>query len=235
MLSSATLVDGLVWYVVFLFSTTCHEAAHAFAAMKLGDLTAYHGGQVTLDPLPHIRREPIGTVVVPILSFLLGGTMIGWASAPYNPQWALQYPRRSAIMALAGPAANLLLILFAVILIRGGIALGYFVAPDSLNFEHLTEAVEGGLLEQVATFVSVLFTLNLILFALNLIPLPPLDGSGAIPLLLSDNAARKYMQFVRSSGLAIIGLIVVFKFFGNLFSGVYSLALRLLYPEFHYE
>ena len=78
------LALGLGWYVVFVFSVTCHEAAHAFAAMKLGDKTAYHGGQVTLDPTPHVRRSPFGMVVVPILSFLLGGWMIGWASAPYD-------------------------------------------------------------------------------------------------------------------------------------------------------
>jgi hypothetical protein len=71
-----TFVNGIQWYLVFLFSTTLHEASHAFAAMKLGDSTAYEGGQVTLDPLPHIRREPIGTVVVPIISFILGGWMM---------------------------------------------------------------------------------------------------------------------------------------------------------------
>ena len=58
-------VEALVWYVVFLFSITVHEAAHAWAAMRGGDLTAYHGGQVSIDPIPHIRREPIGTVVLP--------------------------------------------------------------------------------------------------------------------------------------------------------------------------
>lgn len=66
------LAEGLLWYVVFIFSTTFHEAAHAFTALKLGDSTAYEGGQVTLDPLPHIRREPVGTIVFPILSFSHG-------------------------------------------------------------------------------------------------------------------------------------------------------------------
>ena len=60
------LVEGLVFYVVFVFSTVLHEAAHAWAALKGGDPTAYEGGQVTLDPVPHIRREPIGMVLVPI-------------------------------------------------------------------------------------------------------------------------------------------------------------------------
>jgi hypothetical protein len=98
------LAGGLQWFLVFIFSTSWHEAAHAWVAHKLGDSTAYEGGQVSLDPTPHIRREPIGMVVVPIISYLIGGWMIGWASAPYDPRWANQYPRRAALMALAGPA-----------------------------------------------------------------------------------------------------------------------------------
>jgi len=84
-LSPEALVQGLVWYVVFLFSTTCHEASHSLAAKWGGDLTAFRGGQVTLNPLPHMKREPFGMLVVPLLSFLLGDWMIGWASAPYDP------------------------------------------------------------------------------------------------------------------------------------------------------
>lgn len=102
------LLDGLLWYIVFIFSTTLHEASHALAALKLGDRTAHEGGQVTLNPIPHIRREPIGTVAVPIISFILGGWMIGWASVPYNYAWSLKYPKKAAKMALAGPLANLL-------------------------------------------------------------------------------------------------------------------------------
>ena len=88
---------GLAWYAAFLFSTCCHEAAHAWAALRLGDPTAYLGGQVSLDPRPHIVREPIGTVVVPLLTFVLTRQwMMGWASAPYDPAWADRHPRRAA-------------------------------------------------------------------------------------------------------------------------------------------
>ena len=87
------LVLGLGWYAVFLIAITCHEAAHAWAAKLLGDPTAYYAGQVTLNPGPHIEREPIGTIIVPVLSYVLNGWMIGWASAPYDPFWAAQYPR----------------------------------------------------------------------------------------------------------------------------------------------
>ena len=62
----------------------------------MGDDTAYRSGQVSLNPIPHIKREPFGTVVVPLLSFAAGGWMIGWASTPYNPQWAHDYPKKAA-------------------------------------------------------------------------------------------------------------------------------------------
>src|SRR5436190_7365182 len=99
----------LTAYVVFLYSTVCHEAAHAWVAHKLGDSTAYHGGQVSLDPIPHIRREPLGMVVVPLLGLFINGSLLGWASAPLDPLWAAKHPRRSALVALAGPASNFLL------------------------------------------------------------------------------------------------------------------------------
>ena len=75
------LILGVIWYIVFLFSTTCHEGAHSLIAKLGGDSTAFHGGQVTLNPLPHIRREPFGLVVVPIVSYFVAHWMIGWASA----------------------------------------------------------------------------------------------------------------------------------------------------------
>ena len=72
------------------------------AAYRGGDPTAYHGGQVSLSPVPHIRREPIGMLVVPLLTALSQGWAIGWASTPYDPRWAARYPKREALMAAAG-------------------------------------------------------------------------------------------------------------------------------------
>src|SRR5205085_8307741 len=96
-----------------------------------GDRTAYHGGQVTLDPIPHIRREPFGMVVLPLLSVLLAGWPIGFASAPFDPAWAMRHPRRAAWMALAGPVGNFILVLVAAILLRAGLAAGLFQPPDA--------------------------------------------------------------------------------------------------------
>ncbi|MFQ5415609.1 MAG: hypothetical protein ACE5FL_01045, partial [Myxococcota bacterium] len=95
-------VAALVWYVAFLLSTTLHEASHALAAMLGGDPTAYEGGQVSIDPLPHIRREPVGMVLLPAISLLMIGWPFGFASAPYNPGWAEGHARRAAWMGGAG-------------------------------------------------------------------------------------------------------------------------------------
>src|SRR3954470_3695906 len=114
----ANVADALTYFIVFLFSTTLHEAAHAWAALRGGDPTAYRGGQVSLDPIPHIRREPFGMLVLPLLTAVATGWPFGYASAPYDPRWAQRHPRRAALMALAGPAANLSLVLAAAVLLR---------------------------------------------------------------------------------------------------------------------
>ena len=127
-------IDALVFYVVFLFSVTVHEAAHAWAAKRGGDLTAYLGGQVSLDPVPHIRREPFGMVVLPLATVILTGWPWGYASAPFDRGWARRHPRRAAWMALAGPAANLGLMLLAALAIHVAMAGGRFHAPNAVSF-----------------------------------------------------------------------------------------------------
>ncbi len=222
--------EGILWYLAFLFSVVVHEAAHAYAAMKLGDMTAYNGGQVTLDPFPHIKREAFGTVLVPILSFLAGGWMIGWASAPYDPIWARHYPQRSAMMALAGPLANLLVIVAVGLLIHLGITMDLFYAPARINASHVVEAHAGGHLAGLAVLLSILFSLNVLLFIFNLIPLPPLDGSGLIPLLLSSERAVAYMDFIHRSHFAFLGIFVAWQVFDHVFGPAHLLFVNLLYP-----
>src|SRR4026209_1158754 len=116
------IASGFIWFVAFLFSTTVHEAMHALVAWKGGDPTAYHGGQVSLSPIPHIRREPIGMLIVPLLTALTQAWAIGWASHPDAPRWAAHYPKRAALMAAAGPAGNLLIAFVAIVLIKIGLA-----------------------------------------------------------------------------------------------------------------
>jgi len=226
---------AIIWYVALLVALTCHEAAHAFAALKLGDPTAYHGGQVTLDPVPHIRREPFGTVLLPILSFVFFGWMIGWASTPYDPYWAHTHRRKAALMALAGPIANLILVVIAGLAIRGGMILGFFRAPDAINFEQVTIATTAGYAGPVAVALSVLFSLNLILFVFNLIPLPPLDGSGVLSLFLSDHAAERYNQMISKPNYRIFGLIIAWNVVHAILAPVHQFAVNMLYPGSGYH
>src|SRR5947209_18881554 len=102
---------------------------HALAALRGGDRTAYLGGQVSLSPIPHIRREPIGMLGVPLLTAFTNGWAVGWASAPFDPVWAARYPRRAALMAAAGPLANLALALATLAAIKLGLASGVFDVP----------------------------------------------------------------------------------------------------------
>lgn len=213
------LAIGALWFLVFLFSVVVHEAAHAFAALKLGDRTAYEGGQVTLDPIPHIRREPFGTIAVPILSFLSAGWMIGWASTPYDRDWARRHPDRSALMALAGPLANLLLVIAAALLIRLGMALDFFHLPSRIGFSHVVAAYQDGTPAGIAALLSILFTLNLILFVFNL-----------LPLLLSREKAVAYLSFIENTPFILIGLLVAWKLFDHVFAPVHLAFLNLLYP-----
>lgn len=228
-------VLGATWYAAFLFSVVFHEAAHALAALKLGDRTAYEGGQVSMNPIPHVRREPFGTIVLPILSFIVGGWMIGWASAPYNPSWAIRYPKRSALMALAGPSANLIIVIVMFILIRVGLGFNLFYPPATINVSHVTAATGAGVLTALAKFISILFSLNLILFIFNLLPLPPLDGSGILPLALDDGTARKYMDFIRNPAFMIFGLLIAWRLFDAVFNPIFTFALNLLYPGQYYH
>lgn len=218
-----------IWYVAFLLSLTCHEAAHAFAAKLGGDLTAYHAGQVTLNPLPHIRRSPFGTVVVPAITFFASGFMMGWASAPYDPRWQQRHPRRAAWMAIAGPAANFLLVVAATLVIRAGIFMHFFVAPERIAFSHMVSPAGPGAAEGVATFVSIVFSLNLLLGAFNLIPVPPLDGSTAIGLILSEKTAVRFAGWLRDPTFSFAGLIIAWRLFDYVVGPLFRFGLAALY------
>jgi Zn-dependent protease len=202
------IIEGLTLFVVFIFSTTLHEAGHALAALKLGDPTAYEGGQVSLNPWPHIRREPWGMVVVPLLYFALTQNgIIGWASAPYDPHWAHRYPKRAAIMAAAGPAMNLLLAILAGLLIRFGAA---SLVPGAMRV------------------VGTLFLMNLLLFVFNLLPLPPLDGSAILPIFMSDSLADRYRSVIHQPIFSMVSFLVAWNVFPYIYDPIQAAAVRLL-------
>ena len=217
-----------MWYVAFLLSITCHEAAHALVAEWGGDSTAAAGGQVTLNPMPHIQREPFGTVLVPIISVVWMGWMLGWASAAVDPYWQQRYPKRAAWMALAGPGANLLLAIGAAITIRVCLALGY-LGPGSYSFTGLVVGTPDEISSAIATFLSILFAQNLLLMAFNLLPVPPLDGHIAVGLFLSESMTLKFLEFVRQPGFGLIGLLIAWNLFGYMFGPVFRAGVSLLY------
>jgi Zn-dependent protease len=169
-------------YLMFVFSTTCHEAAHAFAAKRGGDDTAHSSGHVTLDPMPHIVRSPMGMVIAPLIGLFTMGYPLGWASVPYDPLWGQRHPTRRAVMSLAGPLANFTLALLAVVILRVLIELGVFHLHGTGIQSGLVLMSEGvrqnSPLAALAFLLTHLFLLNMMLGLFNLMPLPPLDGSG---------------------------------------------------------
>lgn len=228
-LSVDTVTLGLIWFVVFLFSTTCHEGAHALVARLGGDPTA--SGQLTLNPMPHIQREPFGMVVVPVLSYMLSGFVMGWASAPYDQHWASRHIHRAARMALAGPAANFLLMVIAAGAIRAGLALDFFQPPSSIsNYAQITVAVEpGGIGSLLAPVVSVLFMLNFMLGTFNLLPVPPLDGNVGVTIFMSEDRARRFLEMFHLPNMALIGLLAGWALFYEISGYLFTFALNVLY------
>ena len=221
---------GLIEYIVFLFSTTCHEAAHALIAKLGGDTTASEGGQVSLNPLPHIRREPFGMVLMPLIGIVTRTGLIGWASAPYDPTWSREHPKRAAWMSLAGPAANFSLALLAAIAMRIGLATGFFVPVEPSYVAIVATAQPGGVLEGVAVVLSICFSLNLLLGCFNLLPFPPLDGYGVLGLFTTRNGAIWLQDFrLRIRAFSLLGLILGWRLIDAIYEPVVAVGLRILY------
>jgi len=234
--SSEELAFGFLEYVVFLLSTTCHEASHSLAGKLGGDTTALEGGQVSLNPLPHIRREPFGMVIMPILGIALGGGLIGWASAPYNAEWSQQHPKRAAWMSLAGPIANFTLAFLAAVVMRVGLGLGAFV-PLEPSFAHIVGAAsQTGSADGIATVLSIFFSLNILLGIFNLIPFPPLDGYGVLGLFLSHSGALRLQQMrMRMGAFSFLGLVIAWQLFDRVFPGVFAFCTRLFYAGYTFS
>lgn len=201
--------EMVLWYVTFLVSVTVHEAAHATFALLGGDRTAYLTGQVSLNPVPHIRQEPIGMVVLPLLSLWVNGWCFGFARTPYDPIWAYHHPRKAAAMAAAGPIANLLLaaIAFAVL---------WFVGRPGSGTEEAVHRIAG-------TF----FFLNVLLAVFNCIPLPPLDGAGVLKGLAKPVRAV-YERIESLPYIGVVTFVVASEILRRVFWPLFSLVNNLL-------
>ena len=228
------LAIGFVWFLAFLFSTTVHEAMHALVAWKGGDPTAYHGGQVSLSPIPHIKREPIGMLVVPLLTSLTQGWAMGWASAPYDPLWAERHPQRAALMAAAGPAGNFLIALVAFAALRAGLVAGVFSAPEQAAFHALVADASGGP-NFLATVLSVLLVLNVFIGLFNLLPLPPLDGFSVVSIFLPEQHASKWRSLQSNPMMSMAGLLIAWRVFPAITAPLFSLLLKLVHPGESYS
>jgi len=223
-------MQPFVWLVVFVISVTVHEAAHALAAHLGGDDTAYQGGQVSLNPIPHMQREPIGMVLVPLVTAFTMGWPMGWASTPFDPSWELRHPRRAAWMALAGPGSNFALALGAVVFMHVGVRAGFFVPIDEPHFyAHLITA-HVKWIDGMARFTSMMYVMNTTLCLLNLIPFPPLDGASAITLLLPEDLGLRFRQALRQPAFSFLGLLLVWYGFGQVLSPVLGRVTDLILP-----
>jgi len=190
----------LIWSIPILFAITLHEVAHGWVANKLGDPTAKVRGRLTINPIKHI--DLIGTIIVPTILLLIPHVsfIFGWAKpVPVNYQ-NLRHPRRDmALVAAAGPAANLVMALFWVMITKLGI---------SINHEVVANTHSNLQLSQILTTIG--FTgmaINIALMVLNLIPIPPLDGSRIVTSMLPLKAAR-YYNYLSQVGFLILIILL---------------------------
>ncbi|MAE77803.1 MAG: hypothetical protein CMJ85_13150 [Planctomycetes bacterium] len=222
----------LTWYIALVVTMVFHEAAHAWVALLGGDRTAYEAGQVTLNPVPHVQREPFGMIVLPIISFSFWGFPLGFAHAPYNPYWADAHPKRAAVMSAAGPGANLLIAAILLVVMKVGIDMEWFEIPDRSGFGQIVVGLGGGVegaSGAISRIISVLFFLNLLLGLFNLIPIPPLDGAGIVEGLFSGPVSGFYRVLRSNPMFSIMGIMVAWYVAGDLILPVFTWALRFIY------
>lgn len=185
-----------VYALPVLLAITLHEAAHGYVARYFGDPTAYQAGRISLNPLRHI--DPMGTIVVPLVLLFItrmmgGGLLFGWAK-PVPVDWSrLRRPKQDMLwVALAGPASNLLQAVFWVLFLRLLLSTGQIQSSDSFWALMAHAGVQ----------------INLILMALNLIPLPPLDGGRIVFSLLPPRLAWQYGR-IEPYGLVILIVLMM--------------------------
>ncbi|WP_417498968.1 site-2 protease family protein [Methylophaga sp.] len=181
----------IIWAIPVLFAITVHEVAHGWVALKLGDRTAQMLGRLTLNPFKHI--DPIGTVLVPCLLLLLGGFVFGWAKpVPVSYQNLHQPKRDMAWVAAAGPAANFIMAVIWAIVAKLGLMLIH--ADISLGQPMMFMGVAGVLI-------------NTMLMMLNLLPIPPLDGSRVLSSWLPGPVAYKFSRIEPYGFFILLGLL----------------------------
>jgi Zn-dependent protease len=218
--------------VVLILAFSIHECAHAWAAMRLGDPTAMMLGRVTLNPLKHL--DLLGSVLVPLISLVYGGYLIGWAKpTPVTGRNFKNYRRDDILVTLAGPASNLLsatIALILLILIKHALPAGVLSIATAMAIAmHVPGVATEGLpaLFPIALFLYLVLFINLLLFVFNLIPLPPLDGSHILRHFLPYKAAQLYDR------MGMFALLILFlvggRFISALFNPIYNVFNHILF------
>lgn len=195
----------LVSIVVLVFSAILHEIAHGFAADKLGDPTARLAGRLTLNPLPHI--DPIMSIAVPVLLIMSGSPIVFGAAkpVPVNPLMLREGRKDVAIVALAGPLTNLAIAIIAALLVR-------FVGPS---------------VTLIVPILKIVVFYNLALGFLNLIPVPPLDGSKFFSIVMPERVAQQYFALA-PFGIFVLFLLLLATPLGDFLNILIFNSLRLL-------
>jgi Zn-dependent protease len=194
-----TTIIFIFWLTALAISITFHEFLHAWTADYLGDPTPKAAGRVSLNPIAHI--DPIGTILIPLVLLLTTGFVFGYAKpVPINPNNFRNYRYGQALTAIAGPFANLVLLL-----IFAGL---YKLLPDSGYFQ---------------LFLKIVIQLNVVLMVFNLIPVPPLDGSKILYTFLPFETIRK----LESYGPFLL-LPILFLFGGRIIYPIIGFMLKLL-------
>ena len=183
------LIQNFSVYVLpILFAITLHEAAHAYAAKYFGDSTAYLQGRMSLNPVSHI--DPIGTVLIPVVLYFVGSPFLFGYAKPVPVDWGkLRKPKRDmAWVAFAGPAANLVMALMWLVL-------AILLRAFEVNEQFFLKMAEAGVLT------------NLVIFAFNLFPVPPLDGGRIVTSMLPHRLAYKYAQLEPYGFFVVLALM----------------------------
>ena len=180
-------VDVIFGIIVLIMSVVVHEVSHGYIANSLGDPTARLAGRLTLNPIKHL--DPVGSVLVPIFTYLIGGFIFGWAKpVPYNPYNLRGGKWGPALVAAAGPLSNFLLAIIFGIVLR-------IVTPLSV------------IPEAALSLIELIVLINIVLGIFNLIPIPPLDGSKVLFALLPPSMRNVENFFTRYQLILIVALI----------------------------
>ena len=221
-MTSELIPQLLIYMVVLLFAISAHEAAHAWMSNRFGDDTARLLGRITLNPTAHI--DPIGTLLIPIVGFVLGNVggpagnipLIGWGKpTPVNPLRWRNKDLANVMVSAAGILANLLIATCAFFILKVMLMTGGFSAlPESLR-------------EPVLLFLRFFLTMNVSLAIFNLLPFPPLDGSKILETFLPASA-RPILEMMEQFGFIILMMLIYVGFFNAIITPVMRFVYYLL-------